>query len=246
MQFDRSKSGEREKFMKNWKFSSTQLIASLGLAFAAAGCGQANVPLPIAASAVNCPVGQMSINGSQCASDFSTACYYAGGQLVSGNSLCQTVRGYDYAALTKFNLLSPSDPNGYAAWNTGIRVRPNDRLTISASGGWGSIKSDTWTILGVPVGGYTIETPSTCSVTSLSGVKDGQTLNYNGLIAGLVASDGTEVFAVGNGVTNRVITHDGTLKVGLNIPSGSCTTAVVSQVRVLHCENSAGQSLACP
>lgn len=228
-------------------FKSWSVLAGSLFALTSVGCGKATDPgtnigyIPGAVlPGITCPSGQIGIGGA-CGGTFEQACWNAMGMVVNG--ICKVDRyfGQDLSMVSNVPRLTASDVTGSAAWNTGIGLYAGDRIEIYANGGWGSQSSGSF--LGI---NWNFYSSSKCSKVSVAGISDGSLILNNGTAAGLLASDGSEIFAVGNSVS-KTMTRQGVLKLGFNVPADNslCSAAGVT-IRVMRCQNSAGQSVSCP
>ncbi len=235
---------------------------ALALSLVAFGCGSENTPTSVGgvqnAVVPACPSGQYRIGGTcVIGATYQQACSNVFGTIVtsSGRELCRTQKyfvnpaTYGWFSFSGYNsiwTLTPSNPSGPYAFNTGLSVKAGDKITHRASGGWGGISYDSFSILGgfISGGSYSYD----CDQFSLNGRKDGTTYTNEGLAAGLVGTDGTEVFLLGTYASKTVI-NAGTLKFGFNLPASSyglCSSATITELTVQHCEDVSGTTYPCP
>jgi hypothetical protein len=128
----------------------------------------------------------------------------------------------------------------------GLPLKAGDRLTWSATGGWGGVQRNNYSFLGfIPVTSYTQD----CTYLNLNGVRKGTTTQhlYLGEPAALYGTDGTHTFLLG-GSSTHTIQADGQLAFGFNVESGGqyCGQVNISRLQVLHCEDSSGTTYPCP
>jgi len=254
------------------------ILAAVASAWvSAAGCGKSSdpnlvypngiAPIPIANPIVSscgvpsptlntCLSGYVRTAGGTCMSqygygyygtnsDFSSRCSVSGGVPING-SICQFSR--DLVLVSTKAILNPGTPCG--GFNAYMIVKPGDRLTITnATGDWGttSISRDQFGPLWVE------HSDSDCDQFSETGLDtiNNQQITNGGLPAGIVASDGVNVFAVGTGITNFPIAADGMLRIGFNIPpelqlKGVCSSGIRLSAVLKHCEDTAGNTVVCP
>ncbi|MCM2279077.1 MAG: hypothetical protein NDJ89_13460 [Oligoflexia bacterium] len=252
---------------KNWK----KIAVSAGILFAltSVGCGRASedggagvVPPPVGSipgsSTVNsCGNGTFSIGGSPCfwAPDFNSACWSYGGAVVplNGTQYCkisiQVDAGFGgYGAYSApFTVLNPGYPAG--GYSTNFRLRRGDKLSYSGSGTWGNFQYDTSCLFDskwFKLCGTSIDT-DTCSDYGVDGA--GAPLNL-GQPAGLMGSDGVEVFFLGKEISAaapKVINNDGLLRIGFNAPASNNLCAKADgHFTVTRCEDAQGRSYQCP
>lgn len=197
---------------------------------------------------LNCTSGQFTIAGT-CVSgrSFEEACrnlnpFNPAGAFINSNGHCQVTRststGSGMARLTpsiqNYATTIPIPVSPYY-----VEVKPNYKVTWSASGSWGS-NSTSEKIWGI----FTV---TSCNAVNLSGMHDGVQRENEGLPAGLLGLDGNEVFFAGPSGT-RVIEQGGALRFGLNIPfeSWACGSFRFSSLKVVSCEDAQGNSYPCP
>ncbi|MCM2322684.1 MAG: hypothetical protein NDJ90_05440 [Oligoflexia bacterium] len=244
------------------------LSAALLLALVSVGCGRADSEGGIPATQVgnipggsttanNCAAGTYNIGGapgSQCfwAPSFEQACQSWGGTIVpiNGAQHCKfniTLSAGFGGTTASFTVLTPGAPaSGY---NTGFRVRRGDRLTYSGTGTWGRYELDRNCLLDsdwFDLCTYSTDTHS-CSQYPIDG--SGAPLNL-GQAAGLMGSDGVEVFFLGRELpasAPKIINNDGMLRIGFNAPTSYnlCAKADVD-FTITRCEDAQGRSYQCP
>jgi hypothetical protein len=167
---------------------------------------------------------------------------------VNGVRTCKTSRTmmsgfYMNYAVGYLPILSEEYPMGYS---TGVNLKANDKLSISASGHWGGQDINTFKILW----GFANWTTVTFNCSMYGSLGGPATMNGT-IPMGISASDGSEVFSVGTSVSNKVIANDGTLKLGFNVPLNNgyntfCGSLTVSSVRITRCEDASGNAYLCP
>lgn len=215
-----------------------------------------------------CQAGYTSIAGGTCyAGDLATVCRQQGGYMTSvqGNSnVCKVIFHYNGSAgvvggpsygsyplggYNYFPRLSPTEPAGSMALNTGIRVFRGNTLTFGGNGGWGSTQIDKKSWLGGFFQFYTVG-QTNCNLVGLDGrdTQKSKTVKNaeNGQIAGLYGSDGTEAFLLGTS-GHRSINNDGYLYLGINAPTtpGNCSQATITNLQVTHCQGADNTSYVC-
>jgi hypothetical protein len=244
---------------------ASALISASAVSLVLVGCGKRDVDafgapatpgsVPSAQNIGSCPGGQYNIGGvCTFGTTFDQACYARGGLpiITQGKTLCRIEFRYGTPwafPAAFFPRLNPQDTAGYQAYSTGIPVRPNDKLVWKASGSWGGTSSSTYQVFGfIPFTTWTQD----CDEVSINGYKEGRLLTYGNFAdgraapAGLLGTDGTEVFVLGSSMTRRM-KNAGTLKFGFNAPAGtgSCSYVSVTSLRVVHCEDAAQVSYPC-
>ncbi len=223
-----------------------------------ASCGKSDVPPPVVGvpgtqvgANVLCPGGQIGL-GNVCypTPDLATACWYAGGTMttVSGKAVCRRLSGLPpgYSASIYNAKLNPSNLAGPSAYPTNVFVEPNDKLTYTGSGSWGSVSADTNTYLGfLDITTFDYD----CDSVSISGVNlvDSTPVTHEGVPAALAMSNGTEFVVLGASKVHT-FTSSGAIRIGFNVPVGwsNCSSATISQFLVQHCEDAAGTNYVCP
>lgn len=231
------------KRKNSWALQIGMGIAGCFAVFSA-GCGAApngGSYAPLTGNAVptvNCGAGQARF-GTTCAATFEQACAMSYGYMMDANTCRATSlpRTYPVGAYR----LTATD--GGAALST-VTVFAGDKITISASGGWGSPNASS-TLWGL-VKWYSFSS-NTCSKVSVSGRgTDGNIVLFGNAPAGLMGTDGAQTFEIGSGMT-RTAASSGILRLGMNVPAASdyCYTASAT-VQVTHCENRNGQTISCP
>lgn len=207
------------------KFKSWSILAGSLFVLTSVGCGKSTdsgtigyIPGSVYPG-VTCPAGQIGVAGA-CGSTFEQACSMAGGWISNGVCRAEITRTYAMNGLFGMQVprLSPTDSS--YAYDTGITVTPGDFLQVQASGGWGNQDGLVWT-------------SGECSSVSVSAPN------------GLMVSEGAGAYLAGSNLS-RTVTGSGRLRIGFDAPYASdlCTWATV-MVRVVHCQNAAGQTLSC-
>lgn len=137
-------------------------------------------------------------------------------------------------------------PSGTSAFNTGISVKKGDILNYLGTGSWGYTSTrDYW-------GGLIQVARWDCTDMTFSGTHDGTEVLHRGYAAGLYATDGTEVFLLGDATTAKEfrINNDGTLKIGFNADSSgygaTYCASIVPSFSITRCQDSSGNTFACP
>ncbi|HAR42356.1 MAG TPA: hypothetical protein DCS07_06945 [Bdellovibrionales bacterium] len=264
--------------MRNSYFRYSGLAALAGALVLAAGCGRAsdntlypNSGVPIVNPLISscgvtsqlntCLSGYVRTAGGSCMAqygygsnaDFASRCSIS--YSVSGShgvpvnaSVCRFQSGINFQSFG-MTVLTPGLPCG--GFNTGLVMKPGDRLKItSASGKWGvrSFSSDRHWIFDI----VTLDSNSCEQVSETGYSSSNQQATNGGLPAGIVGSDGVNVFAVGTGISNFPVAADGMLRIGFNIPADvqldacSSTGIQLGSVSVAHCEDTAGNTVSCP
>ena len=74
-----------------------------------------------------------------------------------------------------------------------------------------------------------------------------QWIGVTTVAAGLVGTDGTEVFLLGSYAV-KTLNNAGTLKFGFNLPNsyGLCSSATITELKIDHCEDSTSTTYPCP
>jgi hypothetical protein len=228
------------------------------------GTGQASTTTPTytGPGSVQCPAGQSILPTGACAltSDWVNQCQYYGGTIATGN-LCKmtlhylwsgyyftptmtpAVTQFTFSSFGSFPTLGPDQPAGPYAFNTGIYLKQNDKLSLSASGGY-SLKS--YVMFNFSFGSTNYSSCNDISVAGMNG-SSAVTNPNNGQPAELYGSDGTTAFAIGASV-NQTISTNGVLRIGFNAPASvnGCFSAQLTNVTVTRCMDSSGNSPACP
>jgi hypothetical protein len=187
-------------------------------------------------------------------------CQAKGGTIikVQGRDVCRSVTylnysgSFSYSQIT-FPKLNPSQPASYVAIPTGISVTKFDQVFFSGSSNWGSTDVNTSSWLG---GFFNFTSISTnCDAVSGTGIpksSTGAAQMNEGLPAGLVISDRTQVYALGNGGTPVTVQNAGMLTLGFNAPNSTsgllypyCGKITVSSLYVQHCEDGVGVPSSC-
>ncbi len=229
------------------------------------GCGRSDAPpaTPLANQAPGVPqtsyvntcaaptlAATQICPGSCSPAYFPMACGYRGGSMryaVAGRDLCMTTRTL---TLMRQSVLNPDAPCGSPSADTGMVLRPNDRLTIESSGSWGQPYTegrtgDLWGLIHYSTSSVNYD----CDQVSSTGIASNTQLTHAGKPAGLLASDGTEAFELGDGISEKVMNRDGVLKIGFNIAPSYVSQACGSWTATItrtHCEDAAGTSYPCP
>ncbi len=208
---------------------------------------QIPIPVPVPNP---CPNGYFF--GGQCyqGASFDWACRSSGGQPLSGSSgrpLCEWEKfGFIFPS-SYFPLLTPDHSNNELAWNTGITVKPGDRLEYTLTGSWGVREGSTDSFLGGFI--YFSTWHLDCRDVSLNGIKEGAPAYYLNQPAGLMGTDGTEIFWMGSSGSVQ-IHNSGVLKIGINAPlhdaGAGCASISSQELYVLHCEDINGITYPCP
>jgi hypothetical protein len=216
-----------------------------------------------------CTSGSYTLPSGACvaAASYTSACQLSGGYMVSGGTLCKMVLSYAWegpaAGFVPFSplqvppleayqfqtynglpILTPDNPAGPLAINTGIQLMAGDKVTVSASGGYSTSDTTSW-------GPFTIvnNSSSACTNISVNGVNSGNTVDNpnNNDPAELYGSDGTTAFAIGISSTT-VMPEAGSLKLGFNAPISAtgCSAAVLNTISVARCMDDAGNTPGCP
>jgi hypothetical protein len=198
----------------------------------------------------SCPAGY-TLAGSMCnittsvgAVDpqfFQSNCQMRGGQIVSGannSQLCRVTIDYGSRVFTASNgvpRITPSSASSQGIGYLGIELMPNDRLTYRGTGGW----SETG-------GSLFFATSSRCHDTTNTGWDGSQIVQNEGMPAGLVASDGTNVYFLGENSTVTIKAR-GSLRLGFNsrMVSYGCHQLDVNYLAITRCTDAQGNSQAC-
>ncbi|MBY0471596.1 hypothetical protein K2X30_10560 [bacterium] len=223
--------------MKSFK-SFVAVLAATFITVSLTHCGKTNVDtIGTIPGLPSCGFGNYPV-GQQCTPGFTfkDACYNYGGNVttVNGTEVCRTIiqvsNGYFYGS-AGFPVLNPSNPVGPYSVNTNFIVMPGDRLQISANGGWG--QDGMWDLQ--------------CDETRVDGLR-GNTVSYNeGMIEGLVGSDGAEVFPIGFSV-NRNIKYRGYFRFGINTllqNTDECSKIEINSILVIRCNDASGNTYTC-
>ncbi|MEK6704300.1 MAG: hypothetical protein AABZ06_00770 [Bdellovibrionota bacterium] len=153
---------------------------------------------------------------------------------------------FSFSGLGQLPRLSTDDPAGPFAYSTGLTVKRGDVLNYSGNGSWGGTSADFHSWLG---GFITVTTwKNDCSEISITGHDDdGALISYLGMPAGLLGSDGSEVFLLGANLSNKTINNDGVLRFGFNTPvsNSSCARVTITRLSITHCEDSSGATFSC-
>jgi hypothetical protein len=222
-----------------------KLISGIGLAAAFAalalgGCGRkadpgiASIPNPQGTwqgGGFGCPPGQVRIGPAQCAAgDFQSRCRYSNGTLTwgaNGIPICEVnvpvMQNYYWGNLTprQFPILNAGNPAGSGAFETGLPVRPGDRLckATNATGGYGTQHSGWFQY---------------CAITGVS--------------SALLASDGTSTYPLSfNSYSGQRINGSGTLKLGFDVANDGVDRCwyISPQIFIRHCEDANGNAVEC-
>lgn len=230
-------------FVKGWALSLALFIALVPV-----GCGKGDVQSTNITGNVTpgftggtCPAGQVAVNGYPCfsagdAAAFYNNCLYNGNFVsIGGVQVCKadivlatSALPYVYSIAVSYNRpqLGPGNPNGFFnVINTGIPLKKNDRLNVSASGNWGhDQKNFYW-------GDWNCD--NAVDVTDSS--------------RGLYASEGTEIFFAGSNLV-RTINNNGYLLFGFNAGSTTigCSKLVIPNIRITRCQDQVGNTYPCP
>jgi len=187
---------------------------------------------------------------------YDDACGRAGGSIVTGAGGARGCRlniplSVAYGSFGRLTANNPSGPAAYSVVSVfsgrQIYFFPGDRISWSASGGWGGLTSSQLSLFGftLPISVGTLS----CNQINLDGRDSGGNLmTYMNLPSGLVGSDGATVFAMGRTGT-LTAPSQGFFKVGINVPSeisSACTTLSFSSFQLTHCEDTAGTPFPCP
>ena len=252
------------------------LVATAALALLAGGCGKGSDVAPLSAVpaasttlgvptavATSCTVPTVQQN--TCYSGmipFMNTCVYPGqsladrclsiGGAIAANSagvqLCQVQTPYWLSLSAQGSLLTQANPCGTSMANTIIPIKAGDLLSVdNLDGAWGTPNykvSSAW------IFSYWTTSSNSCEQVSLAGVNsDGSIMKNGTLAAGLVASDGAQVFEIGSGITDKLLVANGNLKIGFNLPTDSqysaCGGLDRARVKIKHCEDVNGTTYSC-
>lgn len=141
--------------------------------------------------------------------------------------------------------VNPSDPSGAFGRNMGIRVRPGNKVTINSDSFWGLVNYDTTSLLG-GLFNFTFYSVN-CQMVTGDGksTSNGTMKTVEGLPPGLMISDQTKAYFVGeNGAVT--VEYNGNLFLGFNTYDGACGRLMITQLRIDRCEDALGQTYRCP
>ncbi len=247
--------------MKNFitlpKFNSISSLVAVGVALSTlVGCGT-DAP-PVAAQAPVATTAQVT----PAAPNFEQNCKDTAGTLLTseGVQVCKrtifvvnpgspSFLTFDQSQYTPFYRLTTDDPSGSYAFPTGYTVKPGDLVSFSASGGWGSKKASFFNVyfgICTPFGCSGSGYEDACTSIKLDGTAGGKVKTTNSLAAGIVGTDGTEVFLLGNS-TKKVIKNEGALKWGFNVAVAEqmCAKLTISNFSITRCEDATGKTHPC-
>jgi hypothetical protein len=223
------------------------LLAAPALALGVSACGSSE---PAANLAVN-----GSIPGGSTAGTVSPSTCSGSTVTLNGVQVCKTVQylvggsiyGYNtfaYSCNAPVPILNPDNPQAPWGCTSAVEVRPNDTVSVSSTGYWGTRDVSTSSYLG---GLLNISTSSwDCDKFNSRGYSGGTLHTSDGYPVGLLLSDGSQVYSTNSGKV--VIQNAGQLRFGINIPYGSsglCHSVNFTQLKVTRCQDSSGNTYAC-
>ena len=223
---------------------ATLALSACGQAPVGSVAGVANVP-GYSAYPGACQTGSYMV-GATCTPinnsvSLSQTCSYQGGQIATGADgiqVCKVNLNFGsriYAASNGIPRITPSTASAMGLGYLGIEVYPGDRVNYRGTGGW----SETGGSLFFP-------TSSRCHDKTNTGWNGSTIVQNEGIAAGLVASDGTTVYLLGeNGAVS--IVNRGSLRLGFNAPSVSsgCFQLDVNYLSVDRCTDASGNIHTC-
>lgn len=237
--------------MKTLNRNKLTLIASLGFGLLALGCGSSDTAIAPSVSATTPNTGV--VNGLlQCNNpNFITECGCKGGTVVRTGDVNVCRINITFSPYySSFSSYSSSNYGYFNSTSYGVQVEAGDRLLFNGSGGYGTVDGPDYDHWG-PFYWYTYSSSGVCEVDiNLDGKRGSTTVDYGGYPAGLLGAIGEEVFLIGDSY-NDLLEQSGIFRYGLNLevdPTalGMCQTIRVTRFEIRHCENAAGQTIACP
>jgi len=227
------------------------LIAALGLGLLGFGCGSSDTAIAPAVSSSTPSTG--IVNGLLSCNNpnFIQECGCRGGTVLrTGDvNVCRVNIAFS-PYYSSFQSYSPTNYGYFSSTSYGVQVEAGDRLKFKGSGGYGTIEGPDYDHWG-PFYWWSYSGGGCEDIIGLDGKRGTEVVMNGEHPAGLLGAVGEEVFLIGKSYSDT-FGQTGIFRYGLNLAVdpistyGMCATVSVSWFYIEHCENSAGQTIACP